>query len=82
MAFELLSDSSEYQDDFEESYESTEMTYDQTNNFPNLFENLENALSGDNSFNLSTTRVDIEKAVGVFLAKVKESRDDIVGKIK
>lgn len=79
MAASILTDSSDYSEDFESSSEAQE--YSESQVFPRLFDYLESSLANNAYINYKTEETPKELAVGFFLNKIPNSKQDILDKL-
>ena len=84
MAESIITDSSNYSEDFEESFESEEDSglYQETDVFPQLFNFLETSLAQDAFVNYRAQETPPQLAVGLFLARAKLSKSDFMNKLR
>jgi hypothetical protein len=80
MAESIITDSSNYSEDFEDSFESYD-EYSETDAFPELFSFLEKTLSSSELINYRDESTPSQLAVGLFLSKVTQSKSDFKAKL-
>ena len=76
----VLTDSSNYSEDFETSSEEIR-EYSEQDVYPRLFDYLETSFTSNNYINYNAEETKIELAVGLFLAKASTSKQDILDKV-
>ena len=84
MADSIITDSSNYSEDFEDSLSSEENPgfYQESDVFPQLFNFLEKSFSEDAFINYRTQETPAQLAVGLFLARAKLSKSDFTNKLR